>query len=262
MIVTTSYDSAGTGVGTAKAFAEKLKGHFVERKKRSIARLHEDCGTETVVVVTGQGPKVYRHGMATPFQFHPDTSYLRIKRMIHGEYDSMGRICGLKRGDRFLDCTLGFASDAIVASYIVGESGSVIGLESERVLSVLVEDGLERFQTKHRSINEAMRRVHVKHTDHHSYLKHCEDHQFDVIYFDPMFRRPVHQSKSIVPMRPYVNPAALRSDVIQEAYRVAKRCVVLKERSGSEEFERLGFEQQFRANASTSYGVMNKHGKT
>ena len=37
---------------------------------------------------------------------------------------------GLAPGDRLLDCTLGFASEASLAALSVGESGRVVGLES------------------------------------------------------------------------------------------------------------------------------------
>lgn len=36
----------------------------------------------------------------------------------------------------FLDCSLGLGSDSIVASFIVGESGSVTGIEARQSLHI------------------------------------------------------------------------------------------------------------------------------
>ena len=47
----------------------------------------------------------------------------RVKRLMRGEHDPFVQATQLESGMTVLDCTLGMASDSIVASYMVGESG-------------------------------------------------------------------------------------------------------------------------------------------
>lgn len=54
---------------------------------------------------------------------------LRIKNIIDGNPDHMTTVMGLTKGMSALDCTLGLGTDAIVASYIAGESGLIQALE-------------------------------------------------------------------------------------------------------------------------------------
>lgn len=174
-------------------------------------------------------------------RFHPGLAVVRIKRLRAGEKDHLAEALDLRRGDAVLDCTLGLAADAIVASYVVGEEGAVVGIESSLPLAVLVEQGLRTYRSGRPWVDEAMRRIQVIHADHREYLSACPDRSFDVVYFDPLFRWPVERSSALEPFRPLANPAPLSPEAVAEAKRVARRRVVLKERRGSPEFARLGF---------------------
>lgn len=103
--------------------AEVLDYPIIERKKRSVARLQQQYGTD--VIVAGKNRfDLYRIGMDEPFFFHPNSAAFRLKRLIKGEMDPLVEVAQLKRGDSFLDCTLGLASDSIIASFITGDSGT------------------------------------------------------------------------------------------------------------------------------------------
>ncbi|MDI3279956.1 MAG: class I SAM-dependent methyltransferase [Bacillota bacterium] len=191
------------------------------------------------LVVGRDGLRFYGEG--GELRFHPGLAVVRIKRLLAGEKDHLVEALDLRRGDAVLDCTLGLAADAIVASYAVGEEGMVVGVESSLPLVALVEQGLRTYQSGRRWVDEAMRRIRVVHADHREYLATCPDRSFDAVYFDPLFRWPVERSSALEPFRPLANPAPLSPEAVAEARRVARRRVVLKERRGSPEFARLGF---------------------
>ena len=163
----------------------------------------------------------------------------------------------LKPGMDVLDCTLGFGADAIVASSVVGDSGSVTGLESQPLIEAVVGYGLANYTNDTDAVIAAMRRVKTVCTEAYEYLKAQPDNSVDVIYFDPMFRHPFAESKNIAPLRPVANKNPLTLETIAEARRVARQRVVLKESSKSREFARLGFTERAGGRYSkVQYGVM------
>ncbi|MGZ4112572.1 MAG: class I SAM-dependent methyltransferase, partial [Tumebacillaceae bacterium] len=87
-------------------------------------------------------------------------------------------------------------------------------------------------------------------------LRAQPDRSVDVIYFDPMFRRTVQKSDAIEPLRLLGDDSPLSLEAVEEAKRVARRCIVLKERWYSQEFERLGFRLPRKSSGSTNYGVI------
>ena len=86
-----------------------------------------------------------------------------------------------------------------------------------------------------------MDNITVINQDYLSFLKEQEDNSFDVIYFDPMFRHALIDSKSLNPLRQLADMRAVSHEALNEAKRVAKYRIVFKENSRSLEFSRLGF---------------------
>lgn len=204
------------------------------------------------------------------YGFHPGLALVRIKRIQAGETDNMLAAMGLLAGPErpsggaeiteVLDCTLGFGADAIVAAFAVGESGRVVGLESERVLAVLARHGLqdwaEDIAKEDLDVAAAFRRIEVICADHLDFLRRQAPRSFDVVYFDPMFREPARGAAGLAPIRVFGRPDPLRAEVLAEALRVARRRVVLKERRKSPEFARLGCPKIIGGNTSrVAYGV-------
>ncbi len=260
MIITTGQKVNATLIAKVKQLSEQLQLPFVARRDRSIETLYNDHQTDQLLVVLKETIKWYRKGDAHPFFFHPGLSVVRIKRLLRGDNDIMIKACQINPGDSFLDCTLGLAADAIVASYAVGEKGKVVGIESEPLLAFLVEVGLKQVE-EFPELDQAARQIEVLQGHHLDILATLPDNSFDVVYFDPMFRQEIKESTSLQLLRSYANVSPLLPAVIDQAKRVAKKRVVLKERNISVEWERLGFRMMKRENMGIAYGILEIQGE-
>ncbi|MEZ2658503.1 class I SAM-dependent methyltransferase [Aneurinibacillus aneurinilyticus] len=259
MIVTTRHEAPPEVQEQARTFACKFGVRFVERKKMSIARLHEM--SDYILVVTDNGLRAYSKGTSEPFFFHPGMAMLRIKRLLNGDTDVMVQACGLRKGDSFLDCTLGLAADSIVASFVVGVEGRIVGLESERIPGIIVEEGLKRYESPLQEAQEAMRRIEVVPMHHLTFLRQCENNSFDIVYFDPMFFQAIVTSESIAPLRPFANYESLSLAAIEEAKRVARRRIVMKNHRESPDFENFGFMRFKKMERAFTYGIIEVGGE-
>ena len=189
--------------------------------------------------------------------FHPGMSHLRIKNLLLGHGDHLVSALGLVEGMHVLDCTLGTGADAIVESFAVGAQGTVTALEANPLIAAVIADGLAHATGDNYDMHAAMRRITVHHADALTFLRAQADGSCDVVYFDPMFRRPLHESAGMNALRALADSRALTTETIAEACRVARRRVVMKERQGSAEFERLGFTHLTGGKYSRiAYGVM------
>ncbi len=256
MIVTTSYNESEELIHQARLLATELGSSFVPRRDRSVNRILSEEG-EPLLIVSTDGLKLYNGGMKEPFYFHPNMAKVRIKRLLQGDNDRMIEACELKKGDHLLDATLGLASDAIIASFITGESGRVVGVEVEPFLALIVSWGLRHYSDRLKPMVEAMRRIETVKGNALDYLCSCTDQSFDVVYFDPMFRSSVTESSAMSFWRNHAVTMPLTPEVIDEACRVARRRVVLKERKYSGEFKRLGFETILDSPSSIAFGVID-----
>ncbi|MDD2233513.1 MAG: class I SAM-dependent methyltransferase [Desulfitobacteriaceae bacterium] len=198
---------------------------------------------------------VYLNDGGQNLHFHPSMTLLRIMNIYKGNSDRYLIATGLKSGDTLLDLTMGLGNDALVGAWAVGEQGKVIGVEYSPVICALVSDGLQSLASNHvpksknpdknrawETLSLAAARIKVTWSDHNSFLCRQPSASADVVFFDPMFRYTPRKSASIKPLYSWSNLQSLRIEVIHESCRVARRCVVLKERKGSSEFSRLGFD--------------------
>ncbi|GKT37709.1 Ribosomal RNA small subunit methyltransferase J like protein [Aduncisulcus paluster] len=106
-----------------------------------------------------------------------------------------------------------------------------------------------------------MSRVEVIHADYRGYLKSQPDNAFDVVYFDPMFQHTNEKSKSMAAIKDFALGAPLEMDSIEEALRVCRKRVVVKERIGGGVFKKLGIRHRvgdIRFGAVV-YGVIEKN---
>ncbi|KXG43476.1 class I SAM-dependent methyltransferase [Tepidibacillus infernus] len=259
MIVTTSYEPDQEMILRAINIARQVGGQFIERGKFSLLELNKSYNTRETIVIEKELTKYYSTETENPFFFHPSMATLRINRLKQGDNDIMVDISKLKLGDTFLDCTLGFASDSIVASFVVGSTGKVVGIESQPIISAIVQDGLNQGWPKDKDIDQAMKRIEVLTKHYLPTLKIFPSKSFDVVYFDPMFRQGQRKSSSMNPLRKLANAEPIQVEAIEEAKRVAKRMVILKEHIYSREFERLGFTPIHRS-SSITYGIINVNG--
>lgn len=257
MIVTTSDHVTDANLSLAEKFARQLELPFVPRQGESLAKLKQKWQAKEILVVTQERPEVVT--TEGRYFFHLNLAELRIKNLRHGKHDHMIEALALSPGDSVLDCTLGLGSDAIVASYQIGANGRIVGLEASPIIAAIAEDGLHSFRCQDLDLEQALRRIQVVTTEAEQYLRALPNDSFDVVYFDPMFRQPVAESSHLKPLRLLARQAALTQSVIKEAYRVAQKRVVMKEKQGSPEFARLGFFKFQGGRYSTiQFGVLSK----
>ena len=243
-IVATSTRPDENSIMLAQSIAKELNVPLILRNKESLKRLKEKYNTEAIIVVSKDKPTI--HTDTGSFFFHLSMAEPRIRNILNGKQDHMVSAMELKEGMSVLDCTLGLATDSIVASYIVGKKGRVVGLESSKALSLIVKLGLNNFVLAEDEINitESLRKIEIINMHHFKYLKSLSDNCFDIVYFDPMFRVPLMKSSNIMPIRTLTNNDEISLKTIKEACRVASFKVVLKENSKNKDvFNKLGFSQ-------------------
>jgi SAM-dependent methyltransferase len=259
LVITTAIRARPEEIRQARVLSASLGYPYVPRGRLNLDDLCRQWDAAGAVVVTRE--RLILRLAGKEFFFHPGLAQLRIRALRAGKTDQMVKAMGLRAGDRVLDCTLGLAADALVAAYVVGDSGRVVGLEAVPVVGTLVRYGLKRYRPGDAAVAAALRRVEVVVADHREYLPTLDGESFDVVYFDPMFRIPLRRSSSLEPLRPLAEHAPLEPGSVAEALRVARRRVVLKERRGSPEFDRLGFRRVVGGRYSpVAYGVIEKGG--
>lgn len=257
MIVTTGGRPDHRSELLAMEAVEALGYPFVERKKRSIPRMHEEYGTD--VMVSGKNRfELYRVGMEEPFFFHPNSAAFRLKRLAKGESDPMIVAANLCKGDSFLDCTLGLASDSIVASAIVGDSGKILGIEADAAVAFITGRGLQSFPSKSEQLLRSMGRIEVITSIAFDYLCTQPDASWDVVYIDPMFHRPIEESTNFTSLRQAGKHGRLSQEWMEQAIRVSRRRVVVKDRFDSTVFDTYQLNRKVRPNTKFHFGFIDK----
>ena len=241
MIITTSLDEAEALVQRAKDLAIKLDIPYYARHKKTIHWLQTHVDSELFVVNKSRGLSYYHENDAEVF-YHPNMASLRIKQLQNQQLDGFITACQLKEGMTFLDCTLGLASDALVALYQVGKTGQVIGVEKSFPLSVIVKEGLTQYLEKELTLAPLQSNLTLINDDNLTYLKTLPDNSVDVIYFDFMFEKTVESSAGIGVIKPLVAYDQLTKEHVEQAKRVARNRIVVKSSHKNAMVEALGFE--------------------
>lgn len=238
VIVTTVENANAYLIAKARSYARQLNTLYISRDNQSINTLKEKFQVDNILTVSKHGPIL--HTIEGKYFFHLSMAELRIKNYLSGDADHMIYAMNLKAGMNVLDCTLGLATDAVVASYVVGPQGKVTGLEASPLLALIAKEGLASYKLNNEIINAAMRNIRVINSEHLIYLQNLPDKCYDIVYFDPMFRYPKESSCNLKPIRRLANNSQLSLEAIQEAKRIARSRVVIKENNFSKEFDRLG----------------------
>ncbi len=229
---------------------------FVARQRKSLEILTEENQVDGVIVWEKQGPVLYIEN--EKFFFHPNMAKNRIvfyrKRNTP---DLMIRACNLEQGDSFLDCTLGLGADSVVASYF-SATGRITGLEHQTAVAYIIRWGMKLYESRMPWLESAIKRIEVINQNHKDYLSAQPDKSYDLVYFDPMFQKPILSSLPIAPLRKLADHDPLEEGTIKEACRVARKRVVMKELSAGNELERLGFTKIVGSKHNKlAYGVIN-----
>jgi len=255
MIVTTCLRPDNSIINRAIGVSKDLDITFEKRNELSIAEMH-NVFNSSILVVGKKRLELFTQNSNEPFFFHPNSAVFRIRRLLNGEHDPFCDACTLEEGDSLLDCTLGLASDSIVASFRVGEKGRIIGLEKNPTIAYLVQEGIKTDDQNIENWNEILNRIEVNNIDHLAFLKKQEDKSIDVIYFDPMFQEEINESNGIKKIKPLAEYDSVLEETIEEAKRVGRKKVVLKDHFRSDRFKKYGFHQLIRKSAQFHFGYI------
>lgn len=229
-IIVTVARKAGTSLITeAQRWAQKLALPYVDRGSiDDISAYREQQGLECILLNTTNGAK-----LVTPtgeMYYHPSMALLRAERILRGEKDNFVQACELSEGTKFMDCTCGLGADSAIASLVVGAAGSVTALEASLPIYFLTSWGFTHYESKFPQLDEALRRITIKHFRAEDFLANKENPgRFDCIYFDPMFHWPEENSSNMKPLRPIAYAAPLTRESVEMALRYSE-LVVVKER--------------------------------
>jgi 16S rRNA (guanine1516-N2)-methyltransferase len=233
LAVTTSARPNEQLIARAQAAAREWGVPFFVRRHKEGITSWLDSRAEALIVFGHDGVTLWdkdgHHG------FHGGMAHLRRLRLAEGEEDTFVRVAELRGGDAVLDCTLGLAQDALVASLAVGPSGRVVGVEKSLALYALVSEGLKTYELGPDSC-----RVEVVRADAREYLRTLPPRSFDVVVFDPMFARPRKAQPGFDVLRRFADHAPLTPEMLEEGRRVARRWVVVKGAKYSDDLKKLG----------------------
>jgi hypothetical protein len=237
LAVTTSTKVDADTVREARAVAGRWGLPFLPRRAKEGVAPWLGTKTDALVVVGGDGVTLWEPEGS--FTFHAGMAHLRRMRLRDGEPDAFVRVAELRAGDSVLDCTLGLAQDALVASLAVGPEGKVVGLEKSLPLCVVAAEGLRRYE---RGADSCA--VEVLNADAREYLRTLPPASFDVVFFDPMFAKPKKAQPAFEVLRRFAEHAPLTPETLAEARRVARRWVVVKGARHSDDLKKLGLPEE------------------
>ena len=256
--VTTTRDKDDLLKDKAEKIARELNIPYIKRDNLSIEKTIIKEKLDYLMVV--EKNNIVIKGIDSTLFWHPNMTELKIKSIKDGNKESMIEAADLKKGDRILDCTLGFAGDSIIFASVVSDTGRVVGTEVDKYIAYLTKDGLENYDEVNPETKKYMKSIEVINKSYEEYLSKQEANSFDVVYFDPMFKEPNKKSSSINSFRAFADHEGLTKEIIEEALRVCKRRIVIKERFGFNDLEKLGVEKYYGSSkrGGIIYGVIEK----
>jgi 16S rRNA G966 N2-methylase RsmD len=257
MFVTTAGRFNSEILKVAKKAADQLDIPFHRRDGFSIQGLMKQLSSTASMVIGRERIELYFKNKEYPFFFHPNSASFRIKRLMRGEKDPFIEAAGFTEGMSLLDCTMGLGSDSIVASFVAGKGGRILAAEGNRYLHFIVKKGLQSWNSEKMEMNDAMRRIELRHTTYQELLKKLPVNTVDVVYIDPMFEEIITESNGIEALRELALYGGLTKDVILEAKRVAKKRIVLKDHYKSKRFSELGFQVIKRKTSKFHFGFID-----
>lgn len=233
--VTTSRAPRPRDVEAARASADHWRAPFVERGGQAVADVARGASVAAVLVLSPDRAALWLDGHLAVWD--AGMGALRLKRLRTGERatrDGFLEAAQLRAGDAVLDCSLGLGADALVAAEAVGPAGRVVALEASAPLAALTAEGLRRCP------DPAAPRISVQHAHAAAWLPCSADGAFDVVVFDPMFRRARAQPPGFDLVRQLADARPLASETLCEATRVARRSVLVKDGAPGWDLLRLG----------------------
>ena len=244
----------------AEELAKELNCRFLPRMNKSIAELQAESGCAYIMILDRNG----RLFMDQPeLIWHPGMAVPRMRSLSKGKQDAFLEAAKIEPGEKILDCTLGFASDALIAAWAAGPQGQVLGLEASPLISAITAWGLEyqssRYDCKKVPLSQAAKGIKVRNCFAMDFLGQQPDYSWDRVYFDPMFKAAVNSSSGMNRIRPMASYEAFDEKALSEAYRVCRKAVILKERVFSKLFAKLDCPKiQKSKYGPVAYGIWEK----
>lgn len=230
--ITTGKRPEQVHIDYAKTLAVQWGLCYIPREKHSIETLLEGLSSEAILIAE-RDRLVYKGGGLQLF-WHPSTA-----KMATGELEQLGktalmRALALEPADHIIDGTFGLGSDALRIAMALGKDGRITGLEAQLPLALLATEGLKQIhKTGSAALIEAAGKIELIHGAHLDYLKGFPSDSADVVYFDPMFEKPQLAAHSVNAFRSIAVQETLSEEAVEEAIRVCRRRVVIKERFGA-----------------------------
>ncbi|HIG53179.1 MAG TPA: hypothetical protein EYG11_09120 [Candidatus Latescibacteria bacterium] len=238
--ITTIAQAGAQECETAQAIAAELNAPFIARVNGQPGNTAKHSDREGLLIIERKGLALWVAGQT--FRYHPNMATMRVRALSQKKNDGLVDALQLKTGASLLDCTCGLGADAIVAAHAVGPTGRVRALESSTLLALLAIRGMARYSlASPPELIPAMRRVEVHHTDFTDYLRRETDNAWDIVYFDPMFSETIDLSQGLDIVRRLAYPDGPSLRDVQEARRVARHRVAMKDRHPGQNLARLGF---------------------
>lgn len=227
--VTTSVKPDPALEDEARGVAREVDAPYHRRRNVTLARIFAETGADRLLIVGADRYVLRDLATGLEYFFHPNLAMLRGLNLQRGWRDLFADAAALVEGDHILDCTLGFAGEATLASFLVGDTGRVVGLESVPELAAVTRQGVRTFELNPKILRAALRRVEVVNASYRDYLRACEPRSFDVVYFDPFFGERLPGSEnSVTPLALFGDTTPLDVDSVTLARTVARRRVVIK----------------------------------
>lgn len=261
--ITTSSKPSHDTMEQARQLALEWNCPYVPRAGLSLACLKTNWNLDYVFVLDLTGQLI----LDEPHLFwHPGMALARLRRITRRSMkvtDPLLTVMELREGDRVLDCTLGMAWDALVAAWAVGDTGQVMGLEDSPIMAVISSWGLshhvKQFSNNNLPMEKVASRITIQNTKALDYLKTQEDDSWDVVYFDPMFETGIHTSSPLNAFRPVASYEGFGLESFQEAIRVCRRRLVVKERTFSPIWRKYPFNKLYqRDKHPIAFGIFDK----
>ncbi len=225
---TTSLHARPETLDQGRLWAQAIGATFIERQNKPLADMFRELAVDALLIYTATGPEIQTNQGKHKFQL--SMAELRIQQLRKGGSDHFLRALQATGPLSLLDCTCGFGSDSIVASFGLPPGSTVAGLESSPYLYAVTSWGLQHFVHERDDVTAALRRITLRHGDYVDFLQAAAAPEYDILYFDPMFAHPIMESPQFMPVRSLMNHEVLTLDHIDQACTKARKRVVIKGR--------------------------------
>ena len=150
--VTYGRNCKGLVVSRGKDWSEILNVPFIIREDSlSLDSLLEINNFDALLISSEKGPQIYSK-RGTLF-FHTNMATLRKLNLDRMGVDHFALATQLKSGMKYLDCTLGLATDAIIAADLAGLEGIVVGVAASSFIYLITSHGLRNYLSTNATIN-------------------------------------------------------------------------------------------------------------